>query len=267
MNVTPNIFVSASHDRNLNIKQKEVKNALYEKLINHSLIPWGYGKAGQIKNNWNFEVANYAMMRCQGAVIVAFAQWSCKGLGPRAGKDDGFMPSEGNNLEGGLAIAHNVPMLVIIEKGVLPRGVLEYDSSEFMIEMDENISADWVINNNEFNDEFTKWSEKVKSRSLLIGKLSSIQEKNQEFDNAIKEIKKKWYDQIAKGGTKEALNDMKLYLNEKNNENAFVEVISFLSRLYVNEGQLRLGVTSNEDYNLENNKINRGILSIITEIN
>jgi hypothetical protein len=52
-------------------------------------------------------------------------------LGPRT--ENGMMASEGNQIEGGLAIAHGIPLLVVAEKNILKRGILDEGAAEYGI--------------------------------------------------------------------------------------------------------------------------------------
>ena len=168
MSLVPRIiYVSASLDSNLNDNQKAVKDAIFQKLKDNDLEPWGFKKHGPLRKGWGFKEANEAMQKCQGAIVLAFAQWSCRGLGPRK-RQNGFTPSEGNHFEGGLAMAHEVPLLVIKEEGTLDRGVLTKSAGHTVVEMPRDSSADWVNTNQDFINDFDTWVKDVKENPRVF---------------------------------------------------------------------------------------------------
>jgi hypothetical protein len=95
----PRVYISASKDQYLDPSQKATKDAMFGRVETARLEPWGFFKRGPLRKGWGFKEANAAMSRCQGALVLAFAQWECEGLGGR--KESGLMPSEGNHFEGG----------------------------------------------------------------------------------------------------------------------------------------------------------------------
>jgi CAP12/Pycsar effector protein, TIR domain len=106
------------------------------------------------------------MAHCQGAIVLAFAQWECVGLGGRRGS--GLMPSEGNHFEGGLAIAHGVPLLVVMEEGSLQRGILSEGPDHQVVDMPRGAGARWLDEDPTFSDHFRAWTEEVKSRPRVF---------------------------------------------------------------------------------------------------
>ena len=76
-------------------------------------------------------------------------------LGPRT--ENGMMASEGNQIEGGLAIAHGIPLLVVAEKNILKRGILDEGAAEYGI-------VDMNTKDPTFKSQVAEWCEKVKAR-------------------------------------------------------------------------------------------------------
>src|SRR5258708_24811909 len=64
----------------------------------------------------------YALMKeCQGAMILAFSQSFAL---DNSGKIIGFSPTEYNHFEGALAIAQEIPLLIIAEQEVVRRVIV-----------------------------------------------------------------------------------------------------------------------------------------------
>jgi CAP12/Pycsar effector protein, TIR domain len=161
--IEPRIYVSASRDEYLSDAQCSIKRSIYERIKDKNFEPWGYFEEGPLRRGWGFSEANTAMEKCQGAIILAFARWECKGLSPT--NEDGLKASEGNHFEGGLAIAHGVPLLVVKEEGTQERGILAEDPSHAVVPMPRGSTAEWVEENRLFNEEFARWCQEVKERS------------------------------------------------------------------------------------------------------
>lgn len=162
MSVAPLIYVSASRDDYLSDAQRSVKRSVYQRIREMNFQPWGYFQEGPLRRGWGFSEANTAMMQCQGAIVLAFARWEGKALGPR--DEDGLKASEGNHFEGGLAIAHGVPLLVVREEGTQKRGILLEDPKHAVVPMPRGSVGRWVEEDRLFGEEFTRWCEEVRER-------------------------------------------------------------------------------------------------------
>jgi hypothetical protein len=89
-------------------------------------------------------------------------------LEPRT--ENGMMASEGNQIEGGLAIAHGIPLLVVAEKNILKRGILDEGAAEYGI-------VDMNTKDPTFKSQVAEWCEKVKARPrVFLGYCGKAQE-------------------------------------------------------------------------------------------
>ena len=142
--------------------QCSVKRSIYERIKGKSFQPWGYFQEGPLRRGWGFGEANTAMKQCEGAIVLGFARWDCTGLS--SANESGLKASEGNHFEGGLAIAHGVSLLVVKEEGTQERGILVEDPSHAVVPMPRGATAQWVDEDRQFNDEFSRWCEEVTQR-------------------------------------------------------------------------------------------------------
>ena len=138
------IFVSASGDQHLDSNQTSVKRVILAKMKDRNFELLRYFEKGPLRKGWGFDKANEAMAQSDGAIVLAFAQWECKGLGPRIAERGGLKVSEGNHLEGGLAIAHDVPLLVVREDGSQDRGIVSEGTNHTVVIMPRASPPDWV---------------------------------------------------------------------------------------------------------------------------
>lgn len=159
----PQIYVSASKDEYLSDAQRSVKKRVYRLLDEQGFQPWGYHYEGPLRTAWDFKDASKAMAQCQGALILGFTRWDCKGL--HRVNEDGLKVSEGNHFEGGLAIAHDVPLLVIKETPSQERGILAEGRDLPRVPMPSGSTASWVEEDDCFKDEFERWCDHVTVRA------------------------------------------------------------------------------------------------------
>jgi hypothetical protein len=162
------VFVSASDDHHLDENQLQVKHAILRELEAHprQFELWRFFEKGPLRKGWGFEKANEAMGKVDGAIVLAFAQWRCSGLGPRS-SESGLKVSEGNHLEGGLAIAHEVPLLVVREEGAQHRGIVCEGTTHEVVRMPRSSNGDWV-RENLFRRAFGRWCEDVEKHSRIL---------------------------------------------------------------------------------------------------
>ncbi|MDK2742564.1 MAG: nucleotide-binding protein [Nitrospira sp. BO4] len=162
----PRVFISASDDHHLDENQLEVKHSILHELeVARGFEPWRSFEKGPLRKGWGFEKANEAMGKADGTLVLAFAQWECKGLGPRS-HENGLKISEGNHLEGGLAIAHDLPLLVVREEGVQDRGIVSEGTTHEVVRMPRASNREWV-SQSDFMRAFIRWSEDVEKHSRI----------------------------------------------------------------------------------------------------
>jgi len=159
-------YISASKNEYLSEAQQEVKQAIHDEVRNRSMEPWGYYAEGPLRYDWGCAEASTAMAQADGAIVLGFARWECKGIGPR--NENGLKVSEGNHVEGGLAIAHGIPLLVIKEEGTQERGILVADFNHAVVHMPHGSLTDWVRDDKTFKNEFGRWYEKVTQRAKIM---------------------------------------------------------------------------------------------------
>ena len=161
------MFVSASDDQHLAFHQLDVKRAILHELESRRRFDvWRYYETGPLRKGWAFENADEAMSQVDGAIVLAFAQWECKGLGPRS-PESGLKASEGNHLEGGLAIAHKLPLLVVREEGTQERGIVTEGKTHEVVMMPREATTEYV-HSGLFRRAFVRWCDDVEQRSQAL---------------------------------------------------------------------------------------------------
>lgn len=103
-----------------------------------------------------------------GVVIPAFCQWEGHRLN-RNQERRWTMPSEFAHIEATMAVAACRPLLLLLEKGVDPRGVLKRGLIHAVIDMPSNLDPLW-LEQKDFNNEFEKWAcQAVQYKDIFLG--------------------------------------------------------------------------------------------------
>jgi hypothetical protein len=183
MSHSPRVFVSVSADHHLDRYQRDVKYAILSELKDRNFELSREFEKGPMRKGFGFAMANNAMADVHGAIVLAFAQWECKGLGPRS-SDTGLKVSEGNHLEGGLAIAHGLPLLVVRQDGTQDRGIVSEGTTHEVVRMPPaseverweryalhgkwDVLREGWVSSSYFQAPFRKWCENVEKRSRFL---------------------------------------------------------------------------------------------------
>jgi hypothetical protein len=166
------IYLSVSQDAVLNTNQQQVKHAIIEAIRAAGMEPQVFLEHGQLDDAWSFQRASKIMSFCAGAIVLAFAQWESQGIEPR--NERGLMAVEGNHFEGGLAIAHKIPLLILREEGVLHRGVVATDGGIRIGQIPRGATAEWITKDTSFQKQFDSWKAQLAQRSdVFLGYCSS----------------------------------------------------------------------------------------------
>jgi hypothetical protein len=152
---TPRIFVSVLDDRHLTARQRALKRAILRRVEKQGFEvtvfePEQFG-VGRPKNlqDWTVDRARKRIRRCDGALVLAFAQI---GSG---------LPTPYNHLEGALAVAHDLPLLIFLEEGIERRGIFNCDVKPFVMPLED--APKWT-NTPSFKDHVGSWAAEVHDR-------------------------------------------------------------------------------------------------------
>ena len=161
----PRVYVSVPDDVHLTDEQLSLKKAILKAIEDKSLELQIFHQAGLVADMaWNFEHAKNLMSRCHGAVVLAFAKWRDARL-LNGQVDD--LPSEYNNFEGALAIAEDVPILVVTDRTVRTAGITYVGGGIRIYFWPNDHGQDWV-NSEDFVKYLSAWTQKVYSRRKVF---------------------------------------------------------------------------------------------------
>lgn len=99
-------------------------------------------------------------------LILAFPRWQLTGLD---GSESGLATSEYVHVEGSLAVARSMPILVIRDEAVPPRGILGHRMTGRPVEIKSSASVDW-LEEWLFKQAVDHWAQEVrKCRDVFLG--------------------------------------------------------------------------------------------------
>jgi hypothetical protein len=158
------IYVSTPIDDNLSQDQLSVKNAIYSLLEHEEFEPQEFLSRGLMAGtSWSFQESRKVMGRCDGALILAFVRFTFD-------LQDGSrecIPSEYNHYEGALAIANELPMLVVAEERIPERGIVWRGGGLLINTLPSGSDASW-IEKPKFKNQFQLWVDKVRSKPRVF---------------------------------------------------------------------------------------------------
>jgi hypothetical protein len=134
MPTKPRIFVSVPDDAHLNDRRRRVKRAIIGSLADRGFDvagfeteSYGAGLPMHIED-WTVERASALIKRCDGALILALARTVFNVLPDQPELSDSRsvavpLATAFNHLEGALVLAQQLPMLILLEQGIVPTGI------------------------------------------------------------------------------------------------------------------------------------------------
>jgi hypothetical protein len=88
---------------------------------------------------WSYEEVDRVMRQCVGAVFIGLPRWI---LSTPAGEQR--MATEFSHYEAGVAVTLNLPRLVLVEEGLLPRVVFDRQFKDYIATFPQNRGSDWL---------------------------------------------------------------------------------------------------------------------------
>jgi predicted nucleotide-binding protein with TIR-like domain len=163
----PRVFISAPSDERLSGAQRTLKEALISILIDARLQPEITGRRGlSAKGPYTFEQANDRIGRCQAAVVLAIA---ARRATFAYNEPEDKLASEFCHFEGGLAIAHGLPTLIVTEEWIPSRGI-GYRYGGRHVAMLPAEASPSILNTPAFGLPFAEWLNEVQQRrDVFIG--------------------------------------------------------------------------------------------------
>jgi hypothetical protein len=168
------IYVSVPDEVHLSSDQVQFKKAILEAVSNYGFAPQVFYETGQPADKaFTFAHANELMAECHGAVILALTKWHHAELSSGRSAE---LASEFNHLEGGLALAHDTPLLLVTEEGMQRGGITYFGGGQVIHVLPSGAGADWV-QSEKFKRYMDEWAQSIKEhRKVFLGYCSAAKD-------------------------------------------------------------------------------------------
>jgi len=161
------VFISATYDTYLDEQQNSVKwgiiqrviDAGYEPHIFFPVVPDRFAATARREMPWTTDKLLEILRGACGAVMIGYPRWS-HGDHPHA--------SEFTHYEGGVAYTMGIPVLNVLEQGILWRGGFDPTSAQ-ICEVPRGAEESW-LKNSYFDQFFSKWRTDLQARyDIFLG--------------------------------------------------------------------------------------------------
>ena len=161
MTLKRRIFISNQNPDLMDERRRAVQECVIAKIEALGLQPEMFFMAGSAASmSWSLPNVTEVMRRCVGAVVLGFRRWA---LTDAQGQAHNFA-SEYAQIEGALATALNLPLLVMVERGLEERGITWTGAGHPLLFMPPEVDATW-LDKDGFRQRFGVWSGQVQQRS------------------------------------------------------------------------------------------------------
>jgi hypothetical protein len=162
--VARRIYVSMPADPWLSDNLNHLKWGVVDEIAKLGYIPEIFtnprGMPGLASSRvWSPIVADEIARRCTGAVILGMPRWTFKD----GNAQSVLLPTEFNHYEGALARTLGLPTLVLVQKDLVRRVVLDPSFGGYVGEFDAEADARW-LHTDEFRVPFQYWKELLEQR-------------------------------------------------------------------------------------------------------
>jgi hypothetical protein len=173
MRTKPRIFVSVPDDRHLDDRRKALKRAVIRFIAGQGFDVVGFepeqfgAKRPMNLEAWTVEKADRLIRRCDGVLILALARIQAhifESESDQSSRTAGrilTLPTPYNHLEGALALAQQLPVLILFEENMDRTGI--FDSGIKPTVIPANANQKWVSSKS-FRMPFDAWAVKVRER-------------------------------------------------------------------------------------------------------
>jgi hypothetical protein len=161
------VFISATYDTYLDDKQNSVKwgivqrviDAGYEPHIFFSVVPDRFATTARREVPWTTEKVMETIRGACGAVLIGYPRWN---YGEHA------QASEFTHYEAGVVYAIGIPVLHVLEQGILWRGGFDPSSAQ-ICEVPRGADDSWLKSTN-LDQFFSKWRADLQARyDIFLG--------------------------------------------------------------------------------------------------
>jgi len=155
------VFISNQNPELLDPRRRAVQDGIIARIQALGLQPEIFFLAGDAAAQaWSLPSAIEVMRRCVGVVVLGFCRWT---LTEKDGQVLRFV-SEYAQIEGALAMALRLPLLVTVEQGLVERGISWTGAGNVLLRMPPEVDASW-LDGDAFRQRLGVWHDQLEERA------------------------------------------------------------------------------------------------------
>lgn len=161
MSIKRRVFISFQNPDILDERRRSLQEEVVRKVEELHLQPEMFFQAGTAASlAWSLQNASDVMSRCVGAIVLAFPRWTV----PAPNGGEYRLVSEYAQIEGAMATALRLPILILAERGVVDRGITWTGAGHPILYMPNDATTAW-LGSDAFRHRFGVWSSQIARRS------------------------------------------------------------------------------------------------------
>lgn len=155
------VFISGANPELLDSRSLSLQNGLIGQVEELGLQPEIFFYSGTAAAMaWSLQNAVDVIRRCVGAVVVALPRWMI----PQPDGKELRLASEYAQIEGAIASAMRLPLLVVAQRGLVDRGITWTGAGHPILFAPPDADASW-LGSDPFRQRFGVWSDQIAERS------------------------------------------------------------------------------------------------------
>lgn len=201
MNFKRRVFMSVLNPERLDSRRRSLQDEVIRQVERIGFQPeifFHTGTAAALA--WSLPNALEVMRRCVGAVVLASKRWTVSDP-----EGEFHFPSEYAQIEGAMATALRLPLLLIAERGLVDRGITWTGAGHPILYMPADADVSW-LSSEAFSHRFSVWHDQLTERAdVFLGYSSKARATAHAIHLFLKErleLKvRNWEIDFAAGGT------------------------------------------------------------------
>ncbi len=160
MPIQRRIFVSGTiNEKWITPEQKVMTDYILGKIRQEGYVIEQFFKSGDSTDiTWSFDNVENIMRKCVGCIVIAFPRWIVQ---------EKCISSEFLHYEGAVANALNIPLLILSDSRILPRGILSQAGGKYIFPIAENANLAW-LEKSDFSIQYLRWMSKIGNRKDIF---------------------------------------------------------------------------------------------------
>lgn len=161
MSLKRRVFLSFPNPELLDERRRAIQEEIIRRVEQMGLQPEMFFHAGTAAAlAWSLQNVVDVMRRCVGAIVLAFPRWTI----PQPEGAVYRFASEYAQMEGAMATALRLPLLIVAERGLVDRGITWTGAGHPILYMPSDASTAWLAND-AFRQRFGVWADQIAERS------------------------------------------------------------------------------------------------------